>query len=693
MDIGFTGGYDSLLVSRQGNDLVLNSFTTYEPVNTPNTYYDNVRIQSYFLGARYQVENLILGDGTQTTLAARLAQGYEYQGSTQNDIMIGNANTIGLYGLAGDDTLTGSARNDQLYGGEGQDSLTGAAGNDYLSGGGGNDILNGGSGNDYLNGNTGDDIYEFGRGYGLDQVTDYASDKSTIKLVGLNSTDTNVKFERVKESYSNPGDYTLRITIDQSDSLTFKYWWGTQSNNSNRLVQFDDVTLNFADIDNRLSVIAATSGNDIMLGTNRDDSIAGLNGNDTIYGFEGNDTLNGNDGWDNLYGGEGDDYLYGGAGFNKLDGGAGADIMDGSGSGNNYFYVDNAGDQVIGSGTIYSSLANYTLLTSTYYSGIVIQEGGAWSATGNESSNSIIGNGQSNLIMGMGGNDNLSGGNGGNDILQGGAGIDYLDASGWYVPQRFNRVLDGGDDNDTLRSIYYGLGEYQSNDLLVGGKGSDVLYAGAYEPSYEEDGSVYPEYFGSTGYDILTYNAGDGQDMVYAGGGAKLTLSLGGGIEYSNLAFHKSGSDLVLETGGTDSITFYNWYETVPYADTKSVLNLQVIAEAMNDFAPGGSDVLRDNKIETFSFIGLVNRFDQALAANSSLTSWELTNALLDSHLSGSDTDAIGGDLAYQYGMNGTLSGIGLNAAQSVISNAQFGLSAQTLHAASTWQSEMVKLG
>jgi hypothetical protein len=71
-----------------------------------------------------------------------------------------------------------------------------------------------------------------------------------------------------------------------------------------------------------------------------------------------------------------------------------------------------------------------------------------------------------------------------------------------------------------------------------------------------------------------------------------------------------------------------------------------------------------------------------------------MTNAMLSFHLgSGSDSAAIGGDLAYQYGRNNTLTGIGLNAAQSVINNAQFGQAAQALNSASTWQSETVKLG
>ena len=72
--------------------------------------------------------------------------------------------------------------------------------------------------------------------------------------------------------------------------------------------------------------------------------------------------------------------------------------------------------------------------------------------------------------------------------------------------------------------------------------------------------------------------------------------------------------------------------------------------------------------------------FDSALAANPTLTSWSLTNALLTYHIGESDTAALGGDLAYQYGKSGTLAGINLVAAQTVINDAQFGTTAQTLH-------------
>ena len=56
-----------------------------------------------------------------------------------------------------------------------------------------------------------------------------------------------------------------------------------------------------------------------------------------------------------------------------------------------------------------------------------------------------------------------------------------------------------------------------------------------------------------------------------------------------------------------------------------------------------------------------------------------LTNALLDAHLGGSDSEAMGGDLAYQYRVNGMLSGIGASAAQDVLNAPQFGAGTQTL--------------
>jgi hypothetical protein len=88
-----------------------------------------------------------------------------------------------------------------------------------------------------------------------------------------------------------------------------------------------------------------------------------------------------------------------------------------------------------------------------------------------------------------------------------------------------------------------------------------------------------------------------------------------------------------------------------------------------------------------------VTAFDAARTATPALTSWALTNALLDHHLSGSDTAALGGDLAYQYGKTGSLADVGIGAAQEIIGDANFGAQAQTLKPLSELQAGTVRLG
>ena len=52
---------------------------------------------------------------------------------------------------------------------------------------------------------------------------------------------------------------------------------------------------------------------------------------------------------------------------------------------------------------------------------------------------------------------------------------------------------------------------------------------------------------------------------------------------------------------------------------------------------------------EQFDFVGLVNQLKAALAADPTITIWQLASHLVDFSLGGSDTQAIGGDMAYLY--------------------------------------------
>jgi hypothetical protein len=230
-----------------------------------------------------------------------------------------------------------------------------------------------------------------------------------------------------------------------------------------------------------------------------------------------------------------------------------------------------------------------------------------------------------------------------NSVLQGTFGNNNLsDISG-------NNLFDGGAGADRLTG---GIG----NELFIGGAGNDTITTG-------------------TGADIIAFNRGDGQDIVVASTGADNTISLGGGINYQNLAMSKTGNDLILAVGSGEQITMQNWYASTT---NHSIANLQLVLDA-NTYNAGSSDTLLNHQVQSFDFAALAQAFDQALAADPALTSWGLTNSLLSAHLAGSDAAALGGDLAFQYNLNGTLAGIGLAAAQTELGDASFGVAPQLL--------------
>jgi serralysin len=84
---------------------------------------------------------------------------------------------------SGDDILDGGAGNDFIYGGAGDDELVGGAGNDFLSGGTGSDILNGGAGVD---------IYYFAGEVGHDIVSETSYSGETLLFSGSAITPQNI---------------------------------------------------------------------------------------------------------------------------------------------------------------------------------------------------------------------------------------------------------------------------------------------------------------------------------------------------------------------------------------------------------------------------------------------------------------------------------------------------------------------
>ena len=185
------------------------------------------------------------------------------------------------------------------------------------------------------------------------------------------------------------------------------------------------------------------------------------------------------------------------------------------------------------------------------------------------------------------------------------------------------------------------------------------------------------------------FNRGDGLDTINASTTKDNTVSIGGGILYADLLFKKTGNDLILVTGASEQMTFKDYYLGTT---NRSVNMLQVVVEGTSDYNAGSGSAINNKKIQSFNFGNLVAAFDAALVATPSLTQWALSNALLANHLGGSDTAALGGDLAYQYNRFGNLGNVSFTPALGVLSNGTFGVSAQTLQALSSLQDTSVRL-
>jgi Ca2+-binding RTX toxin-like protein len=257
-------------------------------------------------------------------------------------------------------------------------------------------------------------------------------------------------------------------------------------------------------------------------------------------------------------------------------------------------------------------------------------------------------------------------------MLRGGAGPDTITAG----PDDTVLEGNGGDDTITAGDGNTLISAGSGSDAAAGGVGNDLIAGGAGDDTVET----------GAGSNVVAFNQGDGSDQVFSDGGASNTLSLGNGIGYDDLSLSRNGNDLILNAGTSDNLVLKDWYD-----GHDTVEKLQLILDGM-DYDAGSADELHNKRVQSFDFAGLVSEFDAAQAASPGLTSWALTNALLDFHLSGSDDAALGGDLAYWYARNGGFTGIGLNSAQASIGAPGFGSDAQSLHAFSGLQEGLVKL-
>ncbi|WP_190274105.1 beta strand repeat-containing protein [Gallionella capsiferriformans] len=668
--------------------------------------------------------------------------------SGNNTIYGGDGNDAVTVNYVGANRLEGGAGDDLL-------KVTHNGANGYDAGYyGESTTFVGGVGNDRLEGSSGADTYVFNRGDGSDTILDIGTNAYWSYLVKADTVQFGAGISASDISASRSGN-NLLIKINDplnpagGDQITVENWWSSDAYRIETFTFSDGTSLSKAQIHTMAQTLNGTSGADVIAGWDENniinagsgndtisdtggtnvidagsgDDVVTASGNNTIYGGDGNDAVTVNYvGANRLEGGAGDDLLkvthngangydagyygesttfVGGVGNDRLEGSSGADtyvfnrgdgsdtILDigtnaywsylvkadtvqfGAGisasdisasrSGNNLLIKINdplnpAGGDQITVENWWSSDA-YRIETFTFSDGTGLSKAQIHTMVGTAGDDNLVGTVYSDTLAGLDGNDVLNG-NLGNDILQGGAGNDTLtDTAG-------ANLLDGGAGADTLTGS-------TGNELFAGGVGNDTITTGS-------------------GADIIAFNRGDGMDVVNGGVGTDNVVSLGCGINYADLALSKVSNNLILEVGNGEQITFANWYDTT--ANNKSVLDLQVMADAMAGFNATSTDPLLNQAVQNFNFTAVANAFDQARGTSATFMHWSATNSLLAARLSGSDTVALGGDLAHQYGTSGSFTGMNLTAAQTTLNDPLFGAQAQTLHALQGLQGGAVAL-
>lgn len=261
---------------------------------------------------------------------------------------------------------------------------------------------------------------------------------------------------------------------------------------------FDNDTVSYTNATAGITVSLATAAQQDTIGAGRDTltSIENLIGSNYSDNFKGNSKTN---------------ILNGGAGNDTLNGGPEADTLRG-GTGNDIYFVDNAGDIVTepadgGADTVNSSVS---YMLSNNVENLILTGALAINGTGNNLNNAILGNSAANVLNGGAGNDKLDGGIGTN-TLTGGSGRDIFKITTTGHVDTFTDFVVADDTTQLENSVFTALttlGTLNVSQFRIGSKALDandfIIYNSATgKLLYDADGSS-----GGVAIEIATVGAG-----------------------------------------------------------------------------------------------------------------------------------------------------------------------------------------
>ncbi|BAM90337.1 putative calcium binding hemolysin protein [Bradyrhizobium oligotrophicum S58] len=343
----------------------------------------------------------------------------------------------------------------RAYGGNGTNVIS--AGNDTFVGTRSADVIDGLAGDDILIGRGGGDTYRIYAGGGNDTIIESEEGWTTdvVQLVGLNAGD--VTLSRVN------ADLVIRINATGETTVVRSHFVSTDRG-IEQLAFADGTSWSRSQIQ-AAAWFTGTAGADTITGTNGDDVIQGNGGDDVLIGAGGSDTYH-------YASGDGSDIIRDiGAGYDTdvlllKDLNRGQVTLSRSAADQNDLLITvnatgaviTVDDQLLGGGT---GLEKLQFADGTYLDRAGIANAVPVVMSGTSGADTLNGDNNPNMILGLDGNDSIYGRDG-NDILVGGTGNDYL---------------EGGNGNDTYQ---FNLGDGQDTILDNGWTGDvDVLNFGA----------------------------------------------------------------------------------------------------------------------------------------------------------------------------------------------------------------------
>ena len=396
--------------------------------------------------------------------------------------------------------------------------LTGTQRADTLIGGAGADALTGGAEDDLLTGGAGNDTLTGGNGadtFTIDAGSDQVTDLGGADVLNVAAT-ASVQAV-VRANYAATTASVIRGTTE--------------------ITLANGRTADLSAAQGARGVTLSAEGNSLgsfMTGTGRAD---------TLLGGEGNDTLNGGAGNDAIQGGVGNDILVGAVEDGLLDGGEGDDTLLTTAS-----LAALSDAQIIDIEQVFLMLDNLKADFSTQTEAFRFQgyDSGA---------SSIIGGMGNDTVIGGTGNDTLAGGKG-DDRLEGGAGANSL---------------SGGEGADTLVG-------FQSDVLLEGGAGNDVLLVGATFTSVSDGQIQGIESMTLTATGIRLDLSGQTEDLVMTGFATGASTLIGG-----------SGDDVLSGGSGNDSLVGGAGIDTLSYAGAGAAVSVTLVL-GLQDTGGAGTD-------------------------------------------------------------------------------------------------------